>query len=87
MPHLKIINTIQGHIHRYEKLKRKLFNCNADTYFRVVLDYITYLTLKHVWNFSQWTLLYLLLEQQGLHVMVRVSDTHFASPALRSLFR
>jgi len=30
---LKIINASQGYIHKYENLKRKLFNCNANIYF------------------------------------------------------
>ena len=33
MFHLKIINTIQGYIHKYENLKRKLYNCNSEIYF------------------------------------------------------
>ena len=33
MPHLKIISTSQGHIHKYEDLKRKIHSCNANIYF------------------------------------------------------
>ena len=33
MSHLKIMNTSQGYIHKYENLKRKLYNCNANIYF------------------------------------------------------
>ena len=33
MSHLKIINTCQSCIHKYENLKRKLYNCNANIYF------------------------------------------------------
>jgi len=33
MSHLKIIITIQGHIHKHENLKRKIYNCNANIYF------------------------------------------------------
>jgi len=33
MSHLKIINTGQGYIHKYENLKRKLYNCNVNIYF------------------------------------------------------
>ena len=31
--HLKIINTSQGYIHKYENLKRKLYSCNVNIYF------------------------------------------------------
>jgi hypothetical protein len=30
---LKIINTSQGHIHKYEDLKRKIYNCTTKIYF------------------------------------------------------
>jgi len=30
---LKIINASQGYIHKYENLKTKLYNCNANIYF------------------------------------------------------
>jgi len=33
MTHLKITNTSQGYIHKYEQLKRKICNCNANIYF------------------------------------------------------
>jgi hypothetical protein len=33
MPHMKIIYTSQGYIHKYEDLKRKIYNCNANIYF------------------------------------------------------
>jgi len=29
----KVINASQGCIHKYENLKRKLYNCNANIYF------------------------------------------------------
>jgi len=34
MPHLKTVNTSEGYIHKYEHLKRKLYNCNANIYFK-----------------------------------------------------
>jgi hypothetical protein len=33
MPHLKIKSTSQRHIHKYEDLKRKTYNYNANIYF------------------------------------------------------
>jgi len=33
MSHLKSINPSQGYIHKYENLKRKLYNCNANINF------------------------------------------------------
>ena len=33
MTHLRIMNNSQGPIHRFESLKRKLYNCNASIYF------------------------------------------------------
>ena len=33
MPHLKILNASRGNIHRFEGLKRRLYNCNASIYF------------------------------------------------------
>jgi len=33
MSHLKIINATRGSIHKYENLKRKLYNCKAKIYF------------------------------------------------------
>jgi hypothetical protein len=33
MPNFKIINASQGSIHKYENIKRKLHNCNANLYF------------------------------------------------------
>jgi hypothetical protein len=33
MTHLKIINASRGSIQKYENLKRKLYNCNANIYF------------------------------------------------------
>jgi hypothetical protein len=33
MSHMKIVNIRQGHIHKCENLKRKLYNCNANIYF------------------------------------------------------
>jgi hypothetical protein len=33
MSHLKVINASRGSIHKYENLKRKLHNCNANIYF------------------------------------------------------
>ena len=33
MYQLKVINASQGCIHKYENLKRKLYNCNANIYF------------------------------------------------------
>jgi len=34
MNHLKIINASRGLVHEYENVKRKLFNCNANNYFK-----------------------------------------------------
>jgi hypothetical protein len=31
--HFKIVNTSQGYTHKYENLKRKLYNCNPNIYF------------------------------------------------------
>jgi hypothetical protein len=31
--HIKIVNASQGHIHKYEDAKRKLYSCIASTYF------------------------------------------------------
>jgi asparagine N-glycosylation enzyme membrane subunit Stt3 len=36
MCQLKVINARQGCIHKYENLKRKLYNCNANIYFNNV---------------------------------------------------
>jgi hypothetical protein len=33
MAHLKITNASQSPIHKYENLKRKLYNCNGKIYF------------------------------------------------------
>ena len=33
MSYHKIISTSQGHIHKYENLKKKIYNCNANIYF------------------------------------------------------
>jgi hypothetical protein len=33
MSHLKVINACRGPIHRFESLKRKIYNCNASIYF------------------------------------------------------
>jgi hypothetical protein len=33
MPRLKTISTSQGYIHKYEDLKRKMYNCNANIHF------------------------------------------------------
>jgi hypothetical protein len=33
IPNVKITNTSQGHIHKYQNPKRKLYNCNANIYF------------------------------------------------------
>jgi hypothetical protein len=33
MTYLRIVNASQGPIHRFESLKRKLYNCNASIYF------------------------------------------------------
>ena len=33
MTNLKIVNASRGHIHEYENLKKKLYNCNANIYF------------------------------------------------------
>jgi len=33
MSHLKIINTSHVYVHKYENLKTKLCNCNANIYF------------------------------------------------------
>ena len=33
MSHLKIVSTDQGHIQKYEDLKRKICNCNVIIYF------------------------------------------------------
>ena len=32
-PHLKIVCTSQGHIYKYEDLKRKIYNYNSNIYF------------------------------------------------------
>jgi len=34
MSHLQVINTSRGSIHKYGNLKRKLYNCNVNIYFR-----------------------------------------------------
>jgi len=34
MSHPKIRNTSHEYIHKYENLKRKLYNCNANIYFK-----------------------------------------------------
>jgi len=36
MSQLKIINTSQGYIHKYENLERKLYSYNANIYFNVI---------------------------------------------------
>jgi len=49
MSHLKFTSTSQGHIHKYENLKRKIYDCKLCfllnllnfLYNKVVLDYIT----------------------------------------------
>jgi len=33
MTHFRIMNASPGPIHKYEDLKRKLYKCNANTYF------------------------------------------------------
>jgi hypothetical protein len=33
-PHLKIVSTSQGYIHKYEYLKRENMNCNDNIYFK-----------------------------------------------------
>ena len=34
-PHLQTINSSQHYIQKYEDLKRKLYNCNANIYFSI----------------------------------------------------
>jgi len=38
MSQLKIMNTSEGYIHKYENLKRQLYNCNANIYFNQSCD-------------------------------------------------
>lgn len=33
MPHLNTVSAGQGHVHKYEEVKRKTYKCNANTFF------------------------------------------------------
>jgi hypothetical protein len=33
-PHVKTVNASRAHIHRYQNVKRKLYNCNANIFFK-----------------------------------------------------
>ena len=35
MPHMKIISSRNGHIHKYGDLKRKIYYCNVNIYFNL----------------------------------------------------
>jgi hypothetical protein len=61
MAHLKLIKASRGHIHEYENTKRKLYNCNANIYFkRQCLQKITscVVTYKNTYSFSYFVLLF-----------------------------
>ena len=60
--HMEITSTSQGYIHKYENLKRKTYNCNANIYFNqkylrknLILNYetIKILNISPAFKFTQ----------------------------------
>jgi hypothetical protein len=70
MSHLTIINISEGHIHKYEDLKRKMYNCNANIYFNQKL--FDFYILK---DMLDWKLMYIVLIYHGRSNMACVFVT------------
>ena len=77
MSHLKIIKTSQGYIHKYENLKRKLCNCNANISTKNVLLVINKYYQFYISHFLKKRSAWRWLSDEPKHVAERWLKIHF----------